>query len=138
MPDRPLSILLVEDHAATAGALAKMLLRHGFKVQTAGNAEEALKAARSQTYDLLLTDIGLPGMSGWDLFLELKKLQPLLASIALTGYGYPKDKARSAQAGIQEHLTKPTTMGQLQTSIVKLFPEQAARFADAKGRPNPL
>src|SRR5690349_2820290 len=83
MPDRPLSILLVEDHAATAGALAKMLLRQGFKVQTAGNADEALKAARSQTFDLLLTDIGLPGMSGWDLFLELKQLQPRLASIAL-------------------------------------------------------
>lgn len=138
MPDRPLSILLVEDHAATAGALAKMLGRHGFKVRAAGDPEEALQAAREQRYDLLITDIGLPGMSGWELFIELKKLQPGLASIALTGYGYPKDVARSREAGIQVHLVKPTTMAQVQSAILKLFPDQAVRFADANGQPKPL
>lgn len=138
MPERALRILLVEDHVATASALAKMLLRHGFAVASAGTAPAALAVAQLQPFDLLITDIGLPEKNGWELFRELRKVQPKLLAIALTGYGYPEDVRRSEAEGIQLHLIKPTTMQQLQAAILRLFPDQADLFTDSQGRPRPL
>lgn len=137
-PDRALRILLVEDHVATASALAKMLLRHGFAVTPAATAPAAIAAAQAQPFDLVITDIGLPEKNGWELFRELRQVQPRLAGIALTGYGYPADVRRSEEVGIQAHVTKPTTMPKLQAAILKLFPNQAAQFTDADGQPRPL
>jgi CheY-like chemotaxis protein len=128
-------LLIVEDHAATAGALARTLRRTGFGVTTAANAEAALAAARQQNFDLLITDIGLPEKNGWVLFRELRALQPHLRAIALTGYGYAQDLQRSAEAGIQVHLTKPTTMQQIEKAIVQMFPDSAAAFTDHDNRP---
>jgi CheY-like chemotaxis protein len=138
MPQEALRILLVEDHVATASALAKTLLRHGFAVASAASARAALDVAGQQSFDLLITDIGLPEKNGWELFRELRKIQPKLLAIALTGFAYAADVRRSEEVGIQIHLTKPTTMQQLQAAIVRLFPEQAATFQDWKGRPKPL
>src|SRR5690349_7703830 len=123
LPDRALRILVVEDHPATARALARTLLQHGFAVATAATAKAAVAVARQQPFDLLITDIGLPEKNGWELFRELKAVQPHLSAIAFTGYAYPQDIQRSVDAGIQLHLNKPATMEQLQAAIVQLFPE---------------
>jgi CheY-like chemotaxis protein len=133
-----LRILLMKDHIATASALAKTLLRQGFAVASAASARAALQVVRQQAFDLVITDIGLPEKNGWELFRELRREQPKLVAIALTGYGYPADVRRSAEVGIQIHLTKPTIMQQVQAAIVRLFPEQAAVFVDGQGRPKPL
>jgi DNA-binding response OmpR family regulator len=134
MPDQALRILLVEDHAATAGALAKTLARHGFAVTTATSADAALQAGEKAKFDLLITDIGLPEKNGWELFRELRARQPHLAGIALTGYGYAADVRRSEEVGIRIHLTKPTTMQQIEAAIVQLFPQHAGTFADPDPR----
>jgi CheY-like chemotaxis protein len=122
-PDHTLRILLVEDHVATASALARTLLRHGFAVAPAHTAQAALAVARLQTFDLLITDIGLPEKNGWELFRELRKLQPSLAAIAVTGYAYPGDLRRSSEVGIQVHLKKPATIQQVLQAIGQLFPQ---------------
>lgn len=118
-----LRILLVEDHVATASALAKMLLRQGFAVAPANSAQAALAAAALQPFDLLITDIGLPRKNGWELYRELKRLQPHLLAIAVTGFAYPQDVQRSMEVGIQLHLTKPATWQQVLAAIRQLFPE---------------
>jgi CheY-like chemotaxis protein len=128
---RPLRILVVEDHVATASALAKQLLRHGFAVAPANSARAALAVAHLQPFDLLITDIGLPEKNGWELFRELTKVQPTLIAIAVTGYAFPRDIQRSMEVGIRVHLTKPVTMQQVEAAIVQLFPEQAAAFVGA-------
>lgn len=137
LPARTLRILVVEDHIATASALAKTLLRHGFAVATSASARAALQVIRQQPFDLLITDIGLPETNGWDLFRELRAVQPELRAIALTGYAYPQDRLRSAQAGIQLHLTKPVTTDQLRAAIVQLFPELTETLADESGKWKP-
>jgi DNA-binding response OmpR family regulator len=137
-PARPLRILLVEDHVATASALAKALLRQGFAVAPANSARAALAVAKLQPFDLLITDIGLPEKNGWELFRELRTVQPTLVAIALTGYSYPQDIKRSADVGIQVHLIKPATMQQVEAAIVQLFPEQAAAFTSSYGQPKPF
>lgn len=131
MPGPTLRILLVDDHAATAGALAKMLARHGFAVTAATSADAALQAGAKTKFDLLITDIGLPEKNGWELFRELRALQAHLVAIALTGYGYAADVRRSEEVGIQIHLTKPTTMQQIEAAIGQLFPQHAGTFADS-------
>lgn len=125
IPERALRVLVVEDHTATASALAKMLLRHGFEVASSASAAAALAVARQQPFDLLITDIGLPEKNGWELFRELQALQPGLRAIALTGYAYPDDLLRSMDVGIQIHLIKPATADQLRSAIAELFPGQA-------------
>jgi CheY-like chemotaxis protein len=121
--DRTLRILLVEDHVATASALARALLRYGFAVAPANSASAALEVARLQEFDLLITDIGLPQKNGWELFRELRRLQPQLVGIAVTGYAYPEDVRRSLEVGIQLHLKKPATIQQVLQAIGRLFPK---------------
>jgi CheY-like chemotaxis protein len=121
-PDHTLRILLVEDHVATASALAKALLKYGFAVAPANSARAALEAARLQPFDLLITDIGLPQKNGWELFRELRRLQPHLVAIAVTGYAYPQDVQRSKDVGIEVHLNKPATIQQVLAAISRLFP----------------
>jgi CheY-like chemotaxis protein len=124
-PNHTLRILLVEDHVATASALAKTLLKQGFAVAPANSARAALEAARQQPFDLLITDIGLPQKNGWELFRELRRLQPHLLAIAVTGYAYPQDVQRSLDVGIQVHLTKPATIQQVLAAIERVFPDYA-------------
>jgi CheY-like chemotaxis protein len=130
--DRTLRILLVEDHVATASALAKTLLRQGFAVAPANSARAALEAARLQPFDLLITDIGLPHKNGWELFRELRRLQPQLVAIAVTGYAYPQDVQRSIEVGIHVHLVKPATVQQVLGAIWQVFPAHAPQPAQSR------
>ena len=147
-PESALRILLVEDHVATASALAKALLRHGFAVAVANTAEAAGNAARQQPFHLLITEIGLPHKNGWELFRELRRLQPSLMAIAVTGYADPRDVQRSTEVGFRMHLTKPVTFQQVLAAIRQLFPEVGSRapldeafwatVPSPKPRPKPL
>ncbi len=98
-------ILLVEDHEDTRAALARLLRRRGFEVALAGSAAEARALANQQTFDLLISDIGLPDGDGFELMSDLRGRG--LKGIALTGYGMETDVERSRQAGFLAHLTKP-------------------------------
>src|SRR5262249_54582775 len=104
-----LRILLVEDHADTAATMAELLRLHGYDVLVFGTGIEALRHAQANPPDVVLLDIGLPGMDGWELAQRLRALPgprgPLL--VAITGYGQEVDRERSRQAGIHLHLVKP-------------------------------
>jgi CheY-like chemotaxis protein len=121
---RPLRILSVEDHVQTSRSLATLLGRRGHTVVCAGTAEQALASLADQDFDLVICDIGLPDMNGWDLLVEMKIRLPRLQAIALTGYGYPGDYDRSAQAGFVAHITKPVEMASLDRMIARHFPEE--------------
>jgi signal transduction histidine kinase len=119
-PERPLHILLVEDHADTAEAMADLLRMTGREVTVAGSVAEGLAAVRNRHHNgrinLVLSDIGLPDGSGLDLMAELSRRYGL-PGIALTGYGMDEDVARSREAGFTCHLTKPVSLEQLETAI---------------------
>ncbi|MCE9566061.1 MAG: response regulator [Planctomycetes bacterium] len=105
----PLSVLIVEDHADTAESLAELLTLCGCDVRAVGSAPAALDAAEDQMPDVVLLDIGLPGMNGWEAARWLREQavdkQPLV--VAVTGYATDADRQRSADAGIDLHLAKP-------------------------------
>ncbi len=107
-----LRILLVEDHEATRTALIYLLGRQQCKVSAATSVAEARELARQESFDLVLSDIGLPDGDGYALMSELRANFGL-KGIALTGYGTEQDVARSQSAGFIAHLTKPVRMESL-------------------------
>lgn len=109
-------ILLVEDHEPTRTTLASLLARRNYDVVAAGTVQEARSLARERSFDLLITDIGLPDGNGYDLMNELGKANPL-RGIALTGYGMEHDVARSENAGFDAHLTKPVRIQSLEAAL---------------------
>ncbi|MCP9494267.1 MAG: response regulator [Pyrinomonadaceae bacterium MAG19_C2-C3] len=101
--------LVVEDYQNLAELLARALNKAGWQTTVTLSAAEALAAAESVSFDLVLSDIGLPGMSGYELIRRLRRLPPYRCTpaIALTGFACYDDRARSLAAGFDEHVTKP-------------------------------
>jgi CheY-like chemotaxis protein len=110
-----LHILTVEDDPNTAQNLARWLRSEGHEVDIASDGPAALRSAQVQEPDVVLLDIGLPGMSGYDVARHLYHHQgakrPLL--IAVTGQAGAQDRQQAAEAGIDLHLVKPVDPGQL-------------------------
>ncbi|HUE36685.1 MAG TPA: ATP-binding protein, partial [Candidatus Acidoferrum sp.] len=109
-------ILLVEDHEPTRTTLVGLLLRRRYEVAAAATAAEARALAEARSFDLLITDIGLPDGNGYDLMNELAG-KNRLRGIALTGYGMEHDVARSENAGFDAHLTKPVRIQSLEAAL---------------------
>jgi signal transduction histidine kinase/CheY-like chemotaxis protein len=108
-PDEPLRILVVEDNRDTAESLRMLLELFGHEVTVAHSGPAGVQAARQSTPDVVLCDIGLPGMDGYGVVGELRR-NPSTARtrvIALTGYGSAQDRLRSQEAGFDAHLVKP-------------------------------
>jgi signal transduction histidine kinase/CheY-like chemotaxis protein len=124
--ERPGSrLLLVEDHAPTRTALERLLLRRKFVVTPAGTLAEARALLQNETFDLLISDVGLPDGSGCDLMCECAH-EHGPKGIALTGYGMEPDIARSRAAGFSAHLIKPVSMQALDRAIAEVLPERVA------------
>ena len=108
-PARPLRILLVEDHGVSANMLRMVLAADGHEIAMAGDVATALELADQGTFDLLISDLGLPDGSGHDLMRGLRQRGHTLPGIALSGYGQEEDIQRSREAGFAAHLTKPAS-----------------------------
>ena len=113
---RPLRILLVEDHGDTARVMRQVLQNKGHYVQTAGDVASALMLAGRETFDLVISDLGLPDGNGLDLMRQLKQRHGL-KGIALSGFGMEEDIRKSEEAGFLAHLTKPITPQRLEEVI---------------------
>ena len=117
----PLRLLLVDDHANTLQALSHILKRDGHTVVSATTVKEALAAAAANTFDLIISDLGLPDGSGVDLMKQLRAKHQL-QGIALTGYGAEEDVVRTREAGFTTHLTKPVSVVALRRAIASFTP----------------
>ncbi len=123
---RPLRILLIED-AEDILALMKLELEWlGYTVLTARDGISGLELAQREAPDLIVSDIKMPGMDGYDLIKELRRI-PKLASmpaIALTGFGMKRDTEAALAAGYNAHLCKPVDAKQLSAVIEQLAAKQ--------------
>jgi signal transduction histidine kinase/CheY-like chemotaxis protein len=115
-PKGHVRILLVDDHADTLRGLTRLLERRGFAVTPASTGAQALHEAGQQSFHLLISDLGLPDITGTELVRQIHAIQTLPA-IALSGYGMEADRASSKEAGFSTHITKPVDFEQLITAI---------------------
>ena len=123
----PGRILVVDDLAASAETLMTLLEMEGFEVKVASEGTSALQIAEQFRPDVVLLDIGLPGMNGFEVAHRLR-LQPASREallIALTGYGEAESRTRSAKAGFDFHMVKPADVNLLLSMLAD--PQQARR-----------
>jgi CheY-like chemotaxis protein len=116
------TILLVEDHSDTARAMARLLNLSGYKVHTAGNFASAIKLCEANQFDLLISDVGLPDGSGYDLMREVLNRRCTSKGIAVSGYGTEQDVEQSLRAGFSAHLVKPVNFEDLRDTILRVIP----------------
>jgi len=102
----PLRILVIENHEVTAKFISLFLERSGHQVTISPDGQTALNRGDLASIDVILSDIGLPDVNGWDL---MKQLRPhtLAYAIAMSGFGGEADVQRSLASGYQYHLVKP-------------------------------
>lgn len=117
------TVLIVDDVADVTEMIALFLKHAGYDVITANSAEHALQIATAQNLDLVISDIGMPEMNGYELAESLRALSNYQTTplIAVTGYTEYDDRGRSLRAGFDAHLTKPINPSQLLELISKLI-----------------
>jgi signal transduction histidine kinase len=114
--DRALKVLVVDDNAELAFMLGLMLEEMGHEFEIVHDGPKALQAAQHYTPDVILLDIGLPGMDGYEVCRAFRKdeLFKNTLIIAQTGWGQDRDKTLATQAGFDRHLTKPVAFEELE------------------------
>jgi signal transduction histidine kinase len=105
---RPLRVLLVEDHEDTRGILQRLMTRWGHSIMVAASVSEAREAIAKGTFDLLLSDLGLPDGTGYDVIAAFREKSDAPA-VAMSGFGMEADLARTTAAGFAEHVVKPVS-----------------------------
>jgi CheY-like chemotaxis protein len=116
-------ILLVEDNELNRDMLSRRLTRRGYTVVVAEDGEQGLALARSERPDLILMDMSLPGIDGWEATRRLRR-DPELAGarvIALTAHAMAGDRERAIEAGCDDYDTKPVEMERLLLKITTLL-----------------
>jgi len=116
-------ILLVEDNEMNRDMLSRRLQRRGYSVVTAEDGEKGLLLARSEAPDLVLMDISLPAMDGWEVTRLLKANQSTrhIPIIALTAHAMVSDREKAIDAGCDDYDTKPVDFGRLSEKIENLL-----------------
>jgi CheY-like chemotaxis protein len=121
-PTRRGHLLVVDDHQDTCIGMKMLLERRGYQITLAHTADQAIEKAQTEKFDLLISDIGLPDRSGYELMKELSAKNSL-RGIALSGFGMENDINKARAAGFSEHLTKPINFDRLDEAIRSLLCE---------------
>ena len=117
-----LHLLVVDDAPDVTEMIALMMSYAGYQVSTAFSAAEALEAARSHSFDAVISDIGMPGMSGYQLAEALRALPAYRSTplIAVTGFSMYEDRERALSAGFDDFLNKPISPAVLLDAVRRL------------------
>jgi two-component system CheB/CheR fusion protein len=124
-------ILVVDDSDETTLMLSKLLEMDGAEVQTAHGGVEALALAQKSKFDLVISDISMPEMDGYQLLQELRRL-PMMANVpalALTGFGRVSDVDRAHRVGFSKHFTKPLDVDKLLCTVRELTRHNGTKIA---------
>ena len=114
-------ILLVEDHVDTAKVMARLLNLSGYIVETANTCAAARQICAREQFDLLISDVGLPDGTGYELMRQVRETACVPCGIAVSGYGSEQDVQESLEAGFSAHLVKPVEFDTLCSAIRKII-----------------
>ena len=122
-------VLVVDDDPVVGKSFDRVLSGKGYAVITARNGEEALNKLHNETYDVVFTDIKMPGMSGLEVAERVRASQPWLPVVIVTGYGTDAYEARAKAAGVSSFLHKPLSPEMIEGSAQKALLEKAPAAA---------
>jgi len=120
-------VLVVDDDPVVGRSFERVLSGKGYAVITARDGEEALRKLGAEAYDVVFTDIRMPGMSGLEVAERVKASQPWLPVVIVTGYGTEENEARAEAAGVAEFLRKPLSPEAIEGSAEKALHERVER-----------
>jgi two-component system OmpR family response regulator len=120
-------ILIVEDDAALARGLARILESEGYAVDTVTGGEQALLATRHERFDLVILDVGLPGMDGFEVLRRLRAVPDPAPVLLLTARDTLDDKVRGLDLGGDDYVAKPFAMSELVARVRALIRRSQAR-----------
>jgi DNA-binding NtrC family response regulator len=131
-------VLVVDDDPVVGQSFDRVLSRKGYAVITAANGDEALAKLATETYDIVFTDLRMPGMDGLEVAERVKARQPWTPVVIVTGYGSKPSEDRARALGVAEFLNKPLSPEMIEDSAAKALstaPVAAAQAAPAAAPP---
>ncbi len=120
-------VLIIEDNQDAAEILREVLEMYEHEVAVAFSGPTGVETARAFHPEVVLCDLGLPGMSGYEVATTLRKDPETSQAhlVALTGYSQADERARAQASGFEVHLTKPVGLDEIQRVLVELAPDRA-------------
>jgi len=113
-------ILIIEDDEEMRALLRDLLLEDGIEFDSAESGSEAIQKLAEEPFDLVITDIRMPGLTGLDILPGIKKLQPEACVIVITAFGSEEVRRKSFDRGATAYLEKPINMDRLKTLIQEM------------------
>jgi CheY-like chemotaxis protein/glycine cleavage system H lipoate-binding protein len=123
-------ILVVDDEINVCKSIRQAILKEEFRIDTALSGEEAIQKDKDQNYDLIITDLMMPGISGIDLLRSLKTARPEINIIMITGYPTIKTAVQSVKMGAFDYIPKPFTPKELRSIVARAFKKSEVEDLD--------
>jgi CheY-like chemotaxis protein len=130
-------VLVVDDDPVIAKSFDRVLSTRGYAVITADNGADALKKMATEEYDVVYTDIRMPGMSGLEVAERIKAQQPWTPVVIITGYGSEENQRRATAAGVAGFLHKPLSPDMIEGSAIAALASVVVRETESKSPAEP-
>ena len=124
---KSLKILAIDDQEIIRDLLVNMFGSAGHEVTTAERGEEGIAKFKIQRFDLVVTDLSMPDLSGWEVAREVKKLRPDMPVVLITGWGQNLDEEKLKESGVDRVVTKPFRIEQLMKTVEELLSKAVVR-----------
>jgi DNA-binding NtrC family response regulator len=122
-------VLVIDDDAVVGRSFNRVLSDKGYEVDTARNGEEALKDIEAHDYDVVFTDIRMPGMDGLEVAERIKARCPWTPIVVITGYGTEENEAKASVLGVSGFVRKPLTPDMIESITLKALEKPASEHA---------
>lgn len=119
------NILVVDDEENARKGLSKILEKEGYAVEMAANGKEAIDALKRLSFDLVITDMRMPLMDGFEVLREIKKMDDDIGVIMITAYGEVESYLEAMNLGAFEYINKPVRVNELKRVITKVLEERS-------------
>jgi len=126
-------ILIVDDERTIRMALRDTLTREGHLAVTASNGEEAVRRCKNEEFDLLITDMKMPGMTGLELIRQVRSMCPRIRTILITAYGSAESAIEALRMGVSDYMVKPFRLAELRMTTSRLLNELRAPVLTENG-----
>ena len=123
----PMRILIVEDDPSLASGLARILEAEGYAVDVTSRGEQAIDAARRERFDLVILDIGLPGIDGFEVLRRLRGEESRMPVLVLTARDTVNDRVHGLDLGADDYMAKPFAMPELAARVRALIRRSQAQ-----------